>query len=100
MKLGDIIAFETGKRPKGGIVGITEGAISLGGEHIQNSKIDLTNIRYVPLEFYNGSKSGKVKNNDMLMCKDGALTGKTCIIDIKDIPQKEKSELQRIQKKI
>lgn len=42
----------------------------------------------MPIEFYYDSKKGKVKKNDILVCKDGALTGKTCFVDI-DFPIKE-----------
>ncbi|KJV61312.1 hypothetical protein APHACPA_0316 [Rickettsia amblyommatis str. Ac/Pa] len=30
-----------------------------------------------------------MKNNDILMCKDGALTGKVCFVDDKILPQIE-----------
>lgn len=74
---------ETGSRPVGGIrVFEGERAISLGGEQIHaDGSIDLTNTPYVPIEFYRKAKKGKVRNDDILVCKDGALTGKACIAD-------------------
>ena len=47
--------FESGKRPKGGIVYLEdeEEAISLGGEQIgKDGRIDLSNMPLVPLEFF------------------------------------------------
>ena len=76
--------LETGKRPKGGVSGISEGAISLGGEQIgSDGKLNLSKIPFVPLEFFNKSKKGFVEQHDILICKDGALTGKACFVDIK-----------------
>lgn len=83
-KLIDVIdSIETGNRPKGGITNIEEGAISLGGEQINvNGYVDLTNTPYVPIEFYKKTTKGHVNQSDILLCKDGALTGKTCFVDI------------------
>jgi type I restriction enzyme, S subunit len=74
---------ESGTRPKGGIKNEDAGeAISLGGDQINvDGSVDLSNIPYVSHEFYDSAIKGKVKNNDILVCKDGALTGKTCIVD-------------------
>ncbi len=36
--------------------------------------------KYVPLEFYHGSSRGILKENDILLCKDGALTGKIALL--------------------
>jgi type I restriction enzyme S subunit len=75
---------EAGSRPKGGIVYLEdqEVAISLGGEQIgKNGKISLSNMPVVPIEFYNSSEKGIVRQKDILVCKDGALTGKCCLVD-------------------
>lgn len=81
--------FETGKRPKGGINHIHTGAISLGGEQIgRDGKLNLKKIPFVPLDFLKKSKKGVVEQKDILMCKDGALTGKVCFVDI-NFPVKE-----------
>lgn len=88
LPLKELIDFESGKRPKGGIGNYKEGAISLGGEQIHlNGSLNLTKIPYIPLDFYHNSNKGFVKNGDILMCKDGALTGKTAYVD--KLPQKE-----------
>jgi hypothetical protein len=70
---------ESGKRPKGGIKEKDKGeAISLGGEQINtDGTVDLSKIPYVSYEFYESTSKGKVKDGDILICKDGALTGKT-----------------------
>lgn len=85
VKLLDCLSLcEAGSRPKGGIVYLEdqEVAISLGGEQIgKNGKIDLSNMPVVPIEFYNSSEKGIVKKKDILVCKDGALTGKCCLVN-------------------
>ena len=83
VKLGDEIeTIETGNRPKGGVENITSGAWSLGGEHIHPTTglVDLSTPKYVPLDFYHGSTKGILQENDMLLCKDGALTGKIALL--------------------
>ena len=73
-KLGDVVEkIEIGNRPKGGVSNITSGALSLGGEHIHknNGKINLEQPKYVPIDFYENSKRGILKENDILICKDG-----------------------------
>ena len=34
----------------------------------------------MPLDFYRNAKSGKIQKGDILICKDGARTGKTAIV--------------------
>ena len=83
VKLGDEIeTIETGNRPKGGVENISSGAWSLGGEHIHptTGRVDLSKPKYVPLEFYHGSTRGILQENDILLCKDGALTGKIALL--------------------
>ena len=83
VKLGDEIeTIESGNRPKGGVENISSGAWSLGGEHIHptTGRVDLRIPKYVPLEFYHGSSRGILKENDILLCKDGALTGKIALL--------------------
>ncbi|AJI57020.1 eco57I restriction-modification methylase family protein [Francisella philomiragia] len=84
VRLGDVVddSIETGKRPQGGVGNISSGALSLGGEHIDNTSgyINLSTPKYVPLDFYNSSTNGYIKNNDILLCKDGALSGKVCLV--------------------
>lgn len=83
--------YESGNRPKGGISDEDEGeAISLGGEQINtNGTVDLSKIPYVSYEFYKKSDKGKVRDSDILICKDGALTGKTCFVDFDVFSSKE-----------
>ncbi len=83
VKLGDEIeTIETGNRPKGGVENITSGAWSLGGEHIHptTGMVNLSTPKYVPLDFYDSSTRGKLQENDILLCKDGALTGKIALL--------------------
>lgn len=76
-----ISVCESGSRPSGGIQhDYSNQAINLGAEQIgENGLLNLMNIPYVPFEFYDLADSGYVKENDILICKDGALTGKICI---------------------
>ncbi|WP_318434732.1 restriction endonuclease subunit S [Photobacterium leiognathi] len=98
--------FESGKRPKGGIVYL-EGenvAISLGGEQIgKDGRIDLSNAPLVPLEFFESSDKGIIKNGDILVCKDGALTGKCCLVKhnfpVKEVMVNEHVYIVRANKK-
>lgn len=82
---------ESGKRPKGGIKKEDKGeAISLGGEQINvDGTVDLSKIPYVSYEFYESTSKGKVKDGDILICKDGALTGKTCFVEFPFFPSKK-----------
>ena len=83
VKLGDEIkTIESGNRPEGGVGNISSGAWSLGGEHIHptTGRVDLRTPKYVPLEFYHGNSRGILQENDILLCKDGALTGKIALL--------------------
>ena len=81
VKLGEITAhFESGKRPKGGVAKIMEGVISLGGEHLQNDgTISIKNPKFVHEDFANTLDRVRVKQDDILIVKDGATTGKTSL---------------------
>lgn len=80
-KLGEIATFTSGSRPAGGVGNINEGVLSLGGEHIgRNGHIDLSSPKYVTYDYYNENKKGHIVENDILLCKDGALTGKVAIL--------------------
>ena len=82
---------ESGNRPKGGIKTEDIGeALSLGGEQINiDGSVDLSKIPYVSYNYYDSANKGKVKHNDILICKDGALTGKSCIVDFSMFPSKK-----------
>lgn len=74
--------IESGSRPKGGVGHISNGVISLGGGHIDNESgcLQLESLEYVPTSFYKESKKGRVEKQDILICKDGALTGKVAMV--------------------
>lgn len=80
-----VLDIQTAKRPSGGVGKYENGALSLGGEHINNKSgyIKLDNPKYVPIEFYESfalQDKGIVKQFDILICKDGALTGKIAMV--------------------
>ena len=79
-KLGDIIQeLESGKRPKGGIEkSLKQGIPSLGAEAISKlGDFDYSKTPYIP---YNTKiNSGIIKNNDILIYKDGAYVGKVTL---------------------
>ncbi len=76
-----ISTLESGNRPKGGVSHYKGGVPSLGGGHIGlNGELNLDSLKYVPEEYYEKSERGIIKPNDILICKDGALTGKIAIV--------------------
>ena len=83
VKIKDFInVLESGNRPKGGVGNINDGVWSLGGEHIHatNGKVNLSTPKYVTFDFFDNSSRGILKENDILLCKDGALTGKVALL--------------------
>ena len=81
-----ISTLETGKRPKGGFAGISNGIPSLGGEHLRyDGGFNIEKIRFVPYDFVEQMKKGIIEENDILIVKDGATTGKASFVD-KDFP--------------
>lgn len=80
VRLGEAVRLETGKRMKGGKQDTGE-VISIGGEHVTpDGQILLNKKSYIPLDFYENLKQGKIKLGDVLMVKDGATTGKLAYI--------------------
>jgi type I restriction enzyme S subunit len=78
--------LETGGRPKGGVRDIADGIPSLGGEHLSyEGKFKFERLKFIPEEFANSLKSGKLSVDDVLVVKDGATTGKTVRVG-KDFP--------------
>lgn len=72
------------KRPTGGVGRIEDGIISLGGGHLDDyGRLNLEKPEYIPLDFFNEkiNKNAVIKANDILVCKDGAKTGKVIFID-------------------
>lgn len=91
MSFLDAISFcESGKRPKGGISECDYGqAVSLGGGQIgADGFVDWSDIPFISNEFFFREKRGRVKESDILLCKDGALTGKTCLFSSDGIEYK------------
>jgi type I restriction enzyme, S subunit len=68
--------LETGGRPKGGIAGIMSGVPSIGAESIVSVGVfDFGKTKYVPIEFYESMKKGRIKSHDVLLYKDGGRPG-------------------------
>lgn len=82
VKLYDVTdELESGSRPKGGVSDIGD-IPSLGAEHLdENGRFNFSKIKKVPIDFFNNQKSGKIYQNDILIVKDGATTGKACYVD-------------------
>lgn len=77
---GELASFVSGSRPQGGVGQIKEGALSLGGEHVGvDGKVALSTPKYVPMDYYEANPKGHIKNGDILLCKDGALSGKVAL---------------------
>ncbi|NLN32328.1 MAG: N-6 DNA methylase [Flavobacteriaceae bacterium] len=89
IKLSQVLeVLESGNRPKGGVGEYLEGIPSLGGEHIGldgRISINKNNLKFVPIDFFNSSKQGILKDLDILICKDGALTGKVALFRTNDL---------------
>ncbi|MDR2693937.1 MAG: N-6 DNA methylase [Chitinispirillales bacterium] len=87
-RLGNIfIKIESGKRPKGGVSEYLSGIPSLGGEHIgTNGKINITKMKFVPEAYFLSARQGILEDLDILLCKDGALTGKVALFEKTEFP--------------
>lgn len=90
-KLENILkVLESGKRPKGGVGQYREGIPSLGGEHIGiDGKMNYKKMKYVPKDYFENATQGILKDLDVLICKDGALTGKVALFTKSDFPYNE-----------
>src|SRR5690606_15349492 len=69
--------FEVGKREQTDLKEV----VSIGGEHIQEERFFLENLKYVSLEFFETAKNGKLREADILLVKDGATIGKAMFVD-------------------
>jgi len=79
-KLKELVLIESGKRPKGGST--ETGVPSLGGEQLlPTGEVNWEKLRYIPEDFFDTLKKGKVKQGDVLVVKDGATTGKTAYVE-------------------
>ena len=75
-----LIKLESGKRPKGGVGEYRDGVPSLGGEHIGvDGNMNYRKIKFVPESYFNNATQGLLEDLDILICKDGALTGKVAL---------------------
>jgi len=83
VRLGEVLkTIECGKRPRGGVKHIKNGIPSLGAEHLTaEGGFNFNNIRFIPVEFFNNMRKGKIRLGDLLMVKDGATTGRVSIVD-------------------
>jgi type I restriction enzyme S subunit len=75
--LGNVLTeLETGRRPKGGVASFTSGIPSVGAESINGIGVfDYAKTRYVPEDFYERHTSGRVRDFDVLLYKDGGKPG-------------------------
>jgi len=68
--------LQTGNRPKGGVAGITCGIPSVGAESVKGLGFyDFSKIKYIPLDFAEKLKRGKVDGYELLIYKDGGKPG-------------------------
>ena len=73
--------IESGSRPKGGVGDYVEGVLSIGAEHISlEGSLNLSSPKYVPTSFFKTTSRGRVLEGDILLCKDGAQTGKVALV--------------------
>lgn len=76
-----VAVLESGKRPKGGVSGESGTIPSLGGEHLNNDGgFRFDKIKYIDEQFFACLKKGAIKENDILIVKDGATTGKVSFV--------------------
>ena len=86
-----LVSFESGSRPKGGIKELDSGVPSLGAEHLDSTGgFNFSKLKLVPEDFHSSLKKGIVKQNDILIVKDGATTGKVSFVNER-FPFKEAS---------
>lgn len=71
-----LVEFEVGSRPKGGIAGYSYGVPSIGAESIVGLGVfDYSKTKYVPHQFFAKMSKGHVKSRDVLLYKDGGRPG-------------------------
>lgn len=81
-KLADLlIALENGARPSGGVASIIDGIPSIGGEHLApDGGFDFSKLKFIPEEYFLKLRRGHIQEDDILVVKDGATTGKTSFV--------------------
>ncbi len=81
MLINVLSSLENGTRPKGGVDNIEEGVPSVGGEHLnKDGGFIFENIKFIPKEFYESMRRGRIERGDVLVVKDGATTGKVSLV--------------------
>ncbi len=72
----ELSVLETGKRPRGGVAGISEGIPSVGAESIVKvGEFVFSKTKYVPYDFFSKMSKGHVSDGDVLVYKDGGKPG-------------------------
>lgn len=68
--------IETGRRPRGGVRGITEGVPSIGAESIDGLGVfDFSKTKFIPADFAAQMRTGVLESRDVLIYKDGGKPG-------------------------
>ncbi|MGZ2258874.1 restriction endonuclease subunit S [Roseobacter sp. A03A-229] len=68
--------LETGKRPKGGIKEVEDGVPSIGAESIkQVGFFDFGKTKFIPRDYFEAMKKGRLSDGDILIYKDGGKPG-------------------------
>jgi type I restriction enzyme, S subunit len=71
-----LAVIETGGRPKGGVSTYGSGIPSIGAESIQGlATFDFSKTKYVPHDYYESMKKGRLHDRDVLLYKDGGRPG-------------------------
>lgn len=74
--------LESGARPKGGIKDGVGEIPSLGAEHLSdNGGFNFTKDKRIPYDFFRSMVKGHIRQDDILIVKDGATTGKTSFVN-------------------
>jgi type I restriction enzyme S subunit len=74
-------SLESGGRETGGGNQLDSGVFSIGGEHIGwSGKLLLDTPKYISEEYFDSMNQGRIRENDVLLVKDGATIGKTALI--------------------
>ncbi|MHA1827134.1 MAG: restriction endonuclease subunit S [Candidatus Heimdallarchaeaceae archaeon] len=89
VKLSDVVHTPiSGSRPKGGVNNNSGTIPSIGAEFItSDGRLNFEGMKYISKEFFNSMKNGKLRKDDILICKDGALTGKVAYYDKEYFPE-------------
>lgn len=73
-------ALESGRREVSTTDGFEDGVLSVGGEHIGwQGQWLLEKPRFVSREFFDAMTTGRIREDDILLVKDGATIGKVAI---------------------